>query len=121
MGWERRGKKQYYYRSVWKNGRVVKKYFGCGPEAEEAARQDAEAQAQKMRNLHALVELEREVAEFLAVDDYLVAVFDAAMAAAGYHKYRGKWRKKRKPREAASTKDASGGGGEARRDCFKTA
>ena len=101
MVWERRGKKYYYYRSKRVNGRVVRVYFGSGPEAVEAARQDAEAQAQKVRNLEAAVQLEREVEEFFAMDDQMVAgpALRSSLTAAGYHKYRGVWRKKRKPKE----------------------
>jgi hypothetical protein len=110
MGWETRRGKRYYYRTRRVRGRVVRQYFGCGPEAEEAARQDAATQAQKMRKLHALVELEREVADLFAVDDHMVALFDAAMTAAGYHRYRGVWRKKRKPKEEAQPVEGTSGG-----------
>ena len=37
MGWEKRGNHSYFYLSVRENGRVVKKYFGAGPEGDMAA------------------------------------------------------------------------------------
>ena len=40
MGWE---KGRYYTRTRRVDGKVVREYFGCGPEAERAAREDDEA------------------------------------------------------------------------------
>jgi hypothetical protein len=103
MGWERRGKKCYYYRSKWVNGRVVKEYLGDGPAALEAARQDAEAASQRAERTFEQVKLAAELAALEALFDAMDAECDAqvipAMAAKGYHKYRGVWRKKRKPKE----------------------
>jgi hypothetical protein len=99
MGWEKRGDKQYYYRTRRVRGRVVREYFGCGPEAAEAARHDAEAQAKQFR---IRMERARTAAEFAELEAMFAAVdaeFNAAMNAAGYHLSRGVWRKKRKPRD----------------------
>lgn len=106
MGWEVRRGKRYYYRSRRENGRVVKEYFGCGPEAEEAARQDAEAAAEKFRRQERSFKLAQEVEEFARLDDYMQFLCDAAVAKAlgpaGYHKVRGRWRKKYRKRKEES-------------------
>jgi hypothetical protein len=105
MGWEVRRGKRYYYRSRRENGLVVKEYFGCGPEAEEAARQDAEAAAEKFRRQECALKLALEVETFARLDDSMKRLCDAAVAktlgAAGYHKVRGQWRKKYRKRKGA--------------------
>jgi hypothetical protein len=103
MGWETRRGRRYYYRSRRVNGRVVKEYVGAGEEAELAARVDADIAEERARNRAAFYELLLREAAYAAILAPLDAACDlvvaAAMTAAGYHKYRGVWRKKRKPRE----------------------
>jgi hypothetical protein len=93
MGWERRGNRRYYYRARRASGRVVKEYVGSGPEAEAAARRDAEGAARDR-------ELRRKrgalVAAIRSLEDLTELLVAATMCAAGYHKpKRGPWRKKR--------------------------
>src|SRR2546423_14374758 len=40
MGWEKRRGKSYYYRKVWREGRVVSVYCGGGERGMQAARED---------------------------------------------------------------------------------
>ena len=47
MAWEQRGSQTYYYRSVRRNGHVMKDYVGTGPLAALSAAEDAERQAQR--------------------------------------------------------------------------
>ena len=93
MSWEKRGKRRYYYRVRRENGRFVKEYVGCGPQAEEIARRDAadRAKRQKRDALEAaIVELEERTKLYI----------EATMYAAGYHKpKRGPWRKRRVRRD----------------------
>lgn len=104
MSWETRGGKRYYYRSKSVNGRTVKEYVGSGPKAEEAARLDAEAAVERRRKHEEFQALVAKHAEIGALMDQLDAECDAMMLAVmtplGFHKYRGEWRKKRKPKEA---------------------
>lgn len=89
MGWVKRGNRKYYYRSRRVNGRVVKEYLGCGPEAEEAARRDA-AEREYRKKSAALAAVNNELKERTKL---LIA---ATMYAAGYHRHdRGRWRKRR--------------------------
>ena len=104
MGWEVRRGRKYYYRSRRVDGRVVKEYFGSGAAAEEAARIDATAAAEKRRQRERLHEFITELAEInrrLDAQDVIVdAAVEAYMTAGGYHKCRGEWRKKRVKRDA---------------------
>jgi hypothetical protein len=103
VGWEVRRGKSYYYRSRRVNGRVVKVYFGCGPEAEAAAREDAEAAMKRLRDAEEAAALSRQFAELFAdldtIDRCLNLLIAAEMIPAGYHKVRGQWRKMYKKRK----------------------
>jgi len=97
MGWVRRGKRKYYYRSRWVDGRVVKEYVGSGPEAEAEAKKAAQWR-----------EFLRRVAEVEAILDRLDEVCnlaaDAIMVAAGYYRHdRGPWRKRRDSNNTGGT------------------
>jgi hypothetical protein len=98
MGWEQRGKRRYYYRSHWENGRTVKEYFGSGEVAEAVAEYDARMAAlrdcDRAERLHTQIELARLDAELEHIDQLARAALHAAMTAAGFHWHRGAWRKK---------------------------
>jgi len=104
MAWEkrRRGNRRYYYRSRGVEGRVVKEYVGRGQAAEFAAKQDAEARAKR----EALRSVERQARQqdedaadqldgFAKWCELLLA---GTLLAAGHHRHRGEWRKRRKRR-----------------------
>lgn len=110
MAWEKRGQKcsttaqadvkteataqppkqrSYFYRSVRRNGRVVKEYYGCDDAARLAAEIDALRQAELQAARQVAREDARRVAAALAVTlkhsqlrKLLVA---ASMLVAGYH------------------------------------
>lgn len=105
MAWERRNNRLFFYRSRYVNGRTVKEYVGCGPEAERVAREDAEERAQREADLQ---ERRQRRQEYGAVQLALKALTNecqtlmrASLLSAGYHQHaRGKWRKRREYRRA---------------------
>ena len=99
MGWKYINGREYYYRCEREDGQVTTTYLGAGDlgllaellDAEERGEREAEREA-------ALVEREEAEAEERAVAawfDRVQAVADAAMVAAGYHRHKGQWRRKR--------------------------
>jgi hypothetical protein len=101
LAWETRFGRRYYYRGRRVNGRVHKQYLGRGPEAEAAAKEDAER--------HTRIRAERDAhrAEQQACKDVLenVEAFDrqvrgvvkATLVAMGFHQHaRGQWRRRRR-------------------------
>jgi hypothetical protein len=100
MGWEwRRRGGRYYTRSKKVNGRVVREYVGRGPVAELATLADAERRA--LREARAAA-WRRQKEELAALDDRVQALCDladlvvtAALLAAGYHRPKREWRKRR--------------------------
>jgi hypothetical protein len=99
MGWERRGGRSYYYRKERVGGRVVSRYIGAGSLGELWAALD--------ENDRDLREYDREKRqdERRPLDDLdaaaetafgqAMAIGEAAMIAAGYHRHKGTWRKRR--------------------------
>jgi hypothetical protein len=47
MAWQQRGDKRYLYRSVKRQGRVIREYVGTGPVAEAMAAVEAHERAQR--------------------------------------------------------------------------
>jgi hypothetical protein len=101
MGWEtRRGSGHYYTRSRKVNGRIIREYVGSGLVAELAARQDAEARAQRLAERE---RLQHEAARWASAStplkelgQLLDGLTAATLIAAGYHQHhRGAWRKRR--------------------------
>ena len=99
MGWERRGNKRFYYKSVREGSRVRRQYFGCGPRAQQAA---AHAAMEKSRRVADRAELKRlqallEAPERLAteLDECINVLVEAALYGAGLHCRKGEWRRKR--------------------------
>jgi hypothetical protein len=99
MGWKQINGRQYYYKSERVGGRVQSTYYGSGELASLVATLDTEAREEReaeRRDRRAEREQadaeERAVAEWF---DEVQAVADAAMIAAGFHKHRGQWRRKR--------------------------
>ncbi len=99
MGWETRpgAKRRYFYRAqMSSDGRRRKKCLGNGPEAEAAAREIADAAAERKRYRAELADLQAQ----LGAVDGMVAELDhgvdllteAMLLAGGFHEHRGKWR-----------------------------
>jgi hypothetical protein len=99
VAWERRGGNLYYYQSERVDGRVRKKYVGTGEIAELVAHADetirrtraerrerVRAELEEARGLASAADELNEAAEILA---------RAEMVAAGYHRHKGEWRRRR--------------------------
>ena len=99
MAWERRGGNLYYYQAERENGRVRKRYIGAGEAAELVAHADATIRRTRTeRRKRAQAEIEE--AEGLAsmadeLNDAAEILARAEMLAAGYHKRKGEWRRRR--------------------------
>ena len=97
MGWE---KGRYYTRTKRVDGKVVREYFGCGPEAQRAAQEDVEARDRR-RNQQLEEQIERDTcdaldAPFEEIDRFTAMAVDMLFEQAGYHRHdRGGWRKPR--------------------------
>jgi len=99
MGWKRINGREYYYKSERVGGQIKSTYYGSGELASLIAILDAEAREEREaeRRRHRAEregseEEERTIAEWF---DEVQAVADAAMIAAGFHKHRGQWRRRR--------------------------
>lgn len=99
MPWELRSGRAYFYRLVRRDGRLVRRYVGRGPQAEASAAEEADERRRRMadqelwKNRQAMLrDADRFVAEFSAGVKLLT---QASLLAAGYHQHRGTWRKKR--------------------------
>jgi hypothetical protein len=99
VAWERCRDNLYYYQAEREGGRVRKRYVGTGEEAELIAHADATIRRTKTeRRERARAEMEE--AEGLAsmadeLDDAAEVLVRAEMLAAGYHKRKGEWRRRR--------------------------
>lgn len=107
MAIEFRGDHAYYYRKRWRDGRPVSEYVGGGilglivaeqDEAERAERAEAEAawRAERAR----MEEEDRTHAEYF---DRVEAQVREMLLAAGYHRPKRRWRKRRGRPEDAGT------------------
>jgi hypothetical protein len=106
MAWVERNGRCYLYRTVRRDGRVVREYLGCGPVAELAAERDA---LERRRAAYAAIDARAELAAYRAEIDGLARAVDPAdgllkeavailLAADGYHRpRRNRWRKRRRP------------------------
>lgn len=101
MTWCRHG--CYYYRNHRVGDRVVAEYVGCGElgallaeidnpkrREKEVARQALRDEAEQVRELDATMAELRGAAEEAAVE---------ALLAAGFHRHKRTWRRRRRPRE----------------------
>ncbi len=100
MGWE---KGRYYTRSRKVNGRVVREYVGGGEVGALAAQLDA---IERERREWERESWRKEKEEMEAFDDSVAKVCrmadiiaKAAMIAAGFHRHRGEWRRRRAPKK----------------------
>ena len=99
MSWEQRRGRSYYYRKMREGERVRSKYLGAGIVAQicagddDAKRRDRAAQRAADRAArHAEAQIDRQLA---GVESAIAAMTHAALLAAGFHKHKGQWRKKR--------------------------
>ncbi|MBN9520692.1 hypothetical protein J0H58_19605 [bacterium] len=98
MGWEQRGNRRHYYTARRVGGRVVKEYVpdAVAPLAAQlAAEQRAERDAERAAIAQARAELDALADVVAPLDELAGLLHRAAMIAAGYHKHKGQWRKRR--------------------------
>jgi hypothetical protein len=100
MAWERRKRGGLYYTTSHReNGRVVREYLGCSEVARAIALLDRAAREERLAmRLERERERERRKAALeplrafsTAVDELATATFEAA----GYHRHKGQWRRRR--------------------------
>ena len=99
MSWERRGGRNYFYRSVREGDRVRKVYVGTGPAANQAAeadRQRCQLRLEQKQRMSALVFELESVARFTdhGREEFLQRATEL-LDEAGYRYHRGSWRKRR--------------------------
>jgi hypothetical protein len=100
MGWKTINGRRYYYKSERDGGRVKTAYFGAGESGllisllgrEDQAEREAERDERRAEREENRAE-EKAVTEWF---DDVQAVADAAMIAAGFHKHKGQWRRRRR-------------------------
>jgi len=85
-------------------GRVVREYVGTGVIAELSAQMDAEEREERDQAQAALkAECDSDCAQEKALTDYCRTVGEVlteALLAAGYHKHKGQWRRRRGTKES---------------------
>jgi hypothetical protein len=100
MGWKYINGRRYFYRSERRGGRVKSTYFGAGEDGSLMAQWVALERSERATEREQLREEREEAdAEERVVSGWfndVQAVADAAMVAAGFHKHRGQWRRKRR-------------------------
>jgi hypothetical protein len=105
MAWEKHGERKYFYRTVRREGKVLKLYYGAGPAGHLAAAVDAlrRAEQQAERAVRRAAKDRLDLAVTLTCDltrgcDLLAA---ATLLAAGFHRAsRHLWRTWRNGRKA---------------------
>jgi hypothetical protein len=100
VAWERRGGNLYYYQVEREDGRVRKRYIGAGEVAETIAHADETIRRTRAeRRERARTELEEARCLALAGAELHQAaeiLARAQMVAAGYHRRKGEWRRRRR-------------------------
>ena len=99
MAWKQIGAHRYFYLSKRVGDRVVSEYIGRGEAGDLLAQlkqlereECGERRAEKLAEREAAEREERVVADWF---DQIETIATGAMLAAGYHKHRGQWRKRR--------------------------
>ena len=96
MAWEqRRNGARYYYRSRRVDGKVHKEYFGRGPRAEQAAKEDARRRAEKKACRKRRQQFDDAIAPLAEVERRLEPLVAAALLTTGFYKHHGSWRRRR--------------------------
>ncbi len=106
MGWETRERgTQYYTRSKWEDGRVVREYIGTGALGEIVASDDELKRLQKQETVAHWKEererLERDAAFLKELEEVSEILTRAHLLASGCHKRKGEWRRKREQYDAS--------------------
>lgn len=99
MGWETRKGGTYYYAKERTGARVVSRYIGAGElvhfvetmETERREEKELNREAWRLERGQMRREEERATEIFAAADELM----EAALLAAGFHKHKREWRRKR--------------------------
>ena len=95
MAWERRANREYYYRTLRQENRIVKRYFGCGQRAHQAA--EADKAAREARHMESLRRAERRrpvsklAAHFNPFDTILDQLVAFSLVCAGWKRHHRQW------------------------------
>ena len=100
MGWEQKRGRSYYYRKVRVGGRVRSEYVGSGMLGQLCAADDANQRRERAARRAAdraarqgEAQIDRQLAD---AESALAAMTNATLLAAGCHRHRGQWRKRRR-------------------------
>ena len=100
MGWEQRRERSYYYRKVRVGGRVRSEYMGsgivaqiCAGDDDEKRRDRAAKRAADRATRQGEAEIDRQLG---AAESALAAMTHATLVAAGCHRHKGQWRRRRR-------------------------
>jgi hypothetical protein len=92
MGWDKQRGRLYYSRTRRVNGRFVRQYFGRGPEAYQAAAEDARRRWERQQRALArdyLQNLDQEVINFTRLVN---GALEAVLLGHGWVRRGGEWR-----------------------------
>src|SRR5262245_28141337 len=99
MGWKSINGRRYFYKCERRGDRVKTAYFGAGTDGRLMARVVAFERSEREANRERLREEREETATEERASsrwfDDVQAVANVAMIAAGYHRRKGEWRKRR--------------------------
>jgi hypothetical protein len=101
MAWEqrKRGGRYYYQAERDEDGKVKKRYIGAGEIAELIAHADETRrrarEARRNREREELERVEALEAPLLEIDEAADVLARAVLAASGYHRHKGEWRRER--------------------------
>jgi hypothetical protein len=100
MGWKFINGHKYYYKQERERGRVKSTYFGAGESGSLMAAwvtlERLEKAAERERERQQREESDTEERAVSAWFDDVQAVADAVLIAAGFHKHKGQWRRRRR-------------------------
>ena len=96
MSWETHGGRRYYTRSCKRSGKITRLYVGRGDIAETCFELDLWKRRQRLKQQAQRREKKAADDRLDALLDDLCLLADAALLAAGFHKHKGEWRRKRR-------------------------
>lgn len=99
MPWETRKGRRYFYEVTYRNGKRIRKCWGSGPEAEQAAQRVEQAKLTAKQNLDRLhkfqVQNQRIDSQIAAFSAQISAILAQDLIRSGLHFSHGQWRKHR--------------------------
>jgi hypothetical protein len=97
MGWEQRGNKLYYYEKERDGKRVISRYLPSPISSYAGILQEQANETRELKRVQR--QLDADIEQLIKVNEVeLKRELAQALLAAGYHKHKGTWRKKRKPK-----------------------